>query len=282
MKNIKTALEEFTEQQRDGRELLPSLGGNVDEFLMQSANRHKGNLDAADGIHCPKCNDDGFIINSFTNGTPNVKVCECRSKRAVVEKMNKSGLGDALQRCRFDNYMTHLPWQKSILAKAEQFVADKPLKWFIICGNSGSGKTHICAAISKALIENDNMNLRYICWYEDVKRLKGESKDDARAYEKHIAEIKTAQALYIDDFLKTGSNQPPTAADVGIAFDIINHRYMNHLVTIVSSERSIQDILTIDESLGSRIYEKTAQYGYCIDIPKGQGKNHRLITNREV
>ena len=82
--------------------------------------------------------------------------------------------------------------------------------------------------------------------------------------------------LYIDDLFKTGYAQDPSAADVGIAFDIFNHRYINDMITIISSERGIEDINDIDAAIGGRIYEKTEPNGYYIGIQKDINKNYRI------
>jgi DNA replication protein DnaC len=48
-----------------------------------------------------------------------------------------------------------------------------------------------------------------------------------------------------------------TPADVNLAFEILNYRYVNRrLVTILSSEKTIEEILDIDEAVGSRIFER--------------------------
>ena len=76
---------------------------------------------------------------------------------------------------------------------------------------------------------------------------------------------KTVEVLYIDDLFKTEQGRNPTTADVNIAFEILNYRYRNpELITIISSERTIQDIVKIDEAVGSRIFEKSRNC--CINI----------------
>ena len=81
--------------------------------------------------------------------------------------------------------------------------------------------------------------------------------------------------LYIDDFFKVKRGEQPTAADVNIAFEIINFRYNDFdKITVFSSEISTGDILKIDEALGSRIISRCGRFnqfvGYNID------KNYRL------
>ena len=66
------------------------------------------------------------------------------------------------------------------------------------------------------------------------------------------------KVLYIDDMYKTGKGQQPTVGDVNLAFEIINARYNDTgKVTIISSERTVEEMLDIDEAVGSRIYERS-------------------------
>ena len=76
--------------------------------------------------------------------------------------------------------------------------------------------------------------------------------------------LKTIPVLYIDDFLKCKGE--PSTGDLNLAFELINGRYNNEkLRTIISTERSIENVLDFDEALGSRIYEKSK--GYCLSAP---------------
>lgn len=94
-------------------------------------------------------------------------------------------------------------------------------------------------------------------WLSDIKELKSTVND----YENHknlMKKYRETKVLYIDDFFKTGKEKDgislPTATDIQIAYDILNYRYINeNLITIISSERSIDDIFNIDEAIGGRI-----------------------------
>ena len=91
--------------------------------------------------------------------------------------------------------------------------------------------------------------------------------------------LKTVAVLYIDDFFKpsrdeSGQKRPPTAGDINIAFDILNYRYVNNLPTIISTERTIDELLDIDEAIGSRIYQRTK--GYCFSFRENRSRNYRL------
>ena len=90
--------------------------------------------------------------------------------------------------------------------------------------------------------------------------------------------FKSAQILYIDDLYKTGKaadgSSNPTGADIGLAFEIINHRYINHLPTIISTEKTAQELVEIDEATGSRILEMAE--GHIYSIGRDMKRNYRL------
>ena len=66
--------------------------------------------------------------------------------------------------------------------------------------------------------------VRYMIWTEEATKLKALKTDD-EGYEREINKWKTAEVLYIDDFLKGGV----TDADKNIAFDLLNARYINQM-----------------------------------------------------
>ena len=70
-------------------------------------------------------------------------------------------------------------------------------------------------------------------------------------------------------------SKSPSTADINIAFEILNARYQDKdLITIISSEKVIKELLTIDEAIGSRIYEMTGDY--CVQLNNNERMNMRM------
>jgi len=111
-------------------------------------------------------------------------------------------------------------------------------------------------------------------WKDESVRLKAVVTDGSE-YSQIIEPLKKVDVLYIDDFLKTERGKFPTTGDVNIAFELINHRYINKKITIFSSERDVDEIIDIDEATGSRIYERTKN-GVYLSVSKDKSKNYRL------
>lgn len=139
-------------------------------------------------------------------------------------------------------------------------------RWFYIAGRAGSGKTHICTALCKALIEQGNA-VKYMLWRDETTALKA-LVNEQEEYERRIEKLKKIQVLYIDDFFKGSA----TDADIRLAFEILNFRYNDrNLKTIISSEHTLEEIISLDEALGSRIYERSR--GFVLKSPE---RNFRL------
>ena len=93
---------------------------------------------------------------------------------------------------------------------------------------------------------------------------------DEEYYQRMISKYQTCEVLLIDDLFKGRVNE----SDVNIIFEIINYRYLNYLPIIVSSEFTIEKLLTFDEGVGSRIYEICKDY--VVEIKKDMRNNYRL------
>ena len=106
-------------------------------------------------------------------------------------------------------------------------------------------------------------------WVSKVREIKEAIKNDY--YSEEIIKYKTCDVLYIDDLFK---GREVSDADIKIAFDILNSRYIdNKKITIISSELTLQELYEIDEACASRITERAR--GYIFNIGKERSKNFR-------
>lgn len=257
-----------------------------------SYNASTGNLNEEDGYDCPNCKNKGYIAyvryyEQFGYYYESYANCECLKVRKMIKRLERSGLKNIIRDYTFKRYEATDEWQTKLKQAAMQFVKDEDHNWFFIGGMSGCGKTHLCTAIAGYYLKHDK-EVRYMLWRDEVVSLKA-NVNNAEEYAHAIKELKETPVLYIDDLFKTGKDketgrpQMPTAADVNIAFEVINYRYNNpQLVTIISSERTIMDLVDIDEALAGRIAEKTLQFGYGFNIKHDPKKNHRLKGYAEM
>ena len=224
---------------------------------------------------CTKCNDKGYYPY-YIEGSPDIygiRKCNCSSRLEAEAKLKRSGLSVLIENCTFERFICGEDWQRNIKTKALQFSRDFDSKWFYIGGASGSGKTHICTAIAGKVLKQ-NVELKYMLWRENVSKIIFGRMD----YEKRqeiVEHLKRVPVLYIDDLYKHRSGEPPTNPEFDLCFDILNHRYINKLTTIISSEFTRDELYAIDEALCTRMDAMTGEI-YSISINKSPDRNYRL------
>lgn len=252
---------------------------NKCEYLCKVENEKAGNLNEYDGYNCSICKNKGFsFVPELYLGSYNEKqvLCKCARIRKTIRALKRSGLADVVHDYTFEKYIVSDQWQQSILDKAKSYLNNCENNWFFFGGTTGSGKTHICTAISISLLKQGK-EVKYMLWRDDASRLKSMVND--AEYSNEINIYKTVDVLYIDDLFKTGKaenqgKQRPTQGDINLAFEIINSRAIQKKITIISSECTMPDLIDIDEAIAGRIKQKSGDY--CINIAPDRSKNYRL------
>lgn len=220
---------------------------------------------------CSLCKNRGYTME-MRCGTLVYRKCVCEIKRVNARRLEKSGLADFVNEKTFDAYETPDAWQKNAKKLALDYLRNPEGRWFVAAGTVGSGKTHLCTAICGEMMKAGR-EVKYMLWVDEVGRLTA-TVNDTGEYNRLINPLKTVEVLYIDDFWKAEEGKTPTTGEIKRAFEILNARYINRrLITIISSEMSIQRMLDVDEAVGSRIYERS-KHGTLLNI-EGD-KNWRL------
>jgi DNA replication protein DnaC len=192
--------------------------------------------------------------------------------RRTLRIIEKSGLKDLLGRYTLDSYETPEEWQQKVKETAVEYLNNPSGRWFAALGAVGSGKTHICTAICGELIKRGN-EVRYMRWKDDSQAIKAVT-NESEEYDRLVHPLQAVRVLYIDDLWKTKRGELPTTADVDLAFKILNARYNNReLITLISSEWTVHELIDIDEAVGSRVFERSK--GFCTNLA-GKDKNWRL------
>lgn len=253
-----------------------------------SYNRKEGDLNQYDGYDCPKCKNKGWIADiqySFGYWSEVHRPCSCQKIRQTIRRLERSGLKNIVKEYTFDKFEALEPWQQAIKKAAVRFCQDDEHNTFFIGGQSGAGKTHICTAIAVKYIKRGK-EVRYMLWRDEIDRIKAVVNDSDK-YDALMKELKEADVLYIDDLFKDGQEdgryKAPSPADVKRAFEIINYRYINpHLVTIISSERTLSELNEIDEAIAGRIAERAKNAGYCLNLKRDKSRNYRMKGMNEI
>jgi DNA replication protein DnaC len=222
---------------------------------------------------CNECRDTGYIITPQEHSQPLMTPCKCIESDKVKKFWRNSGINtDNLEKSfkNFETWSTKSTEMKdtatNYFLRFEKIKASR-INSILLCGNPGSGKTHIALALANNLLKK-NIRVIYMPYRDIVTSLK-QNMIDEEYYKKTLSRYQTCDVLLLDDLYKGKVND----SDINIMFELINYRYLNQLPIIVSTEFTIEKLLSFDEAIGSRIYEMSK--GYTVEI-SGTENNYRL------
>jgi DNA replication protein DnaC len=220
------------------------------------------------GVDCPTCHNKGlvaFVHPESENFT--IRPCKCYRVRQTVKRLQRCGVWKQAQRYQLKSFRTNTPSQKAMKSITEDFIADPKGHWLLLCGQSGAGKTHLCTAAFVSLTYQLGLSGEYFLWNRDGRRLKASVMEDPE----HLWDrYRKAELLYIDDLFQGARSE----ADRRMAFELLDYRYNNDLITILSSELTFEGLLALDEAIAGRIREKCGPY--LVNIDPGKQKNYRF------
>lgn len=241
----------------------------MDKNLLKRAEKLMAGMKVVeDNYDCAKCRDLGYVFEK--DGDYEIAVpCDCLAKKQVFEKLAKCGLSDAFKEKTFANYTCDNKHQAKaklqVLKFCNEFSENKDS--LILSGRPGTGKTHLGIAAMLSLI-NDNITCKYVEYNNMIVSLKQSILDE----ENHMREMEkylSPSVLFIDDFLKGKT----TSTDLSYIYRIVNTRYLKQKPMIISTEKSVGEILDFDEAVGSRILEMAGENVVYFDE---NSENHRL------
>ena len=256
-------------------------GESLEHLKARNYNAQEGHLNERDGYNCPLCRNRGKTLELVErDGTEKAVFfeCQCMHIRQTMQRMQRSGRADVIKKLTFNKFTVKNDFQKLLKESAQAYVKAGN-GWFFVGGQSGCGKSHIGTAIFREFLLSGKP-AQYMAWREDAARLKKLLGQDNMSYCEEMDKLKTTTVLYIDDLFKTGKTdgnqmQRPTSADINLAFEILNFR-ANHpeLLTIISTECTMQQLIEIDEAIAGRIAENARPYVFSISPDRS--KNYRL------
>lgn len=125
-------------------------------------------------------------------------------------------------------------------------------------GQPGSGKTHLMTALSNSFMSKKQVAVHYFPYVEGFNDL----KDNFDLLERKIDRMKHADILFIDDLFKPAKGEPrATPFQMEQMYGVINYRYLNHKPVLVSTELNLDELVSLDEALGTRLIEMSKQRG---------------------
>ena len=232
--------------------------------MISMKNQVKKNLEKSDSsmdnddnkYKCKKCKDVTYILTD-KGAVP----CSCKELREAERILSKSGISKEFANKTFDNFdysrnvqiLNAYNMAREYVKNFEE-IKDSRKNSIIFMGSVGGGKSHLSFAIANALMK-EGVGVIYMGYRESIMKIK-QNVMNMDEYEKIMSRYKKCKVLLIDDLFKGNI----TLSDINIMFELINHRYFNKLPVIVSTELSIENLVNIDEALGSRLIEMSKDF----------------------
>jgi DNA replication protein DnaC len=137
--------------------------------------------------------------------------------------------------------------------------AEQPDGWLVLAGETGTGKTHLAAAVAHQQREAGRPHM-----FVEVPDLLDRLRDEARggrqrAASEYVERLRSARFLVLDD-LGLLSDTPWAEEKV---FQILNHRYNAKLPTVITVHPSDE----LPAALRSRLYDDKVSLFVEIDAP---------------
>jgi len=201
---------------------------------------------------CPICGGIGYLRRELPINHPDfgkIVPCSCRSEaitQSARSRLFRMSSLEALNELRFDNFekrgrvgLGQLQGDsiENGFNQALNFAQNRE-GWLLLMGRYGCGKTHLAAAIANHVIEEDISTIFLtVPDLLDWLRYAYSSSGMEISFEERFEEIREIPLLILDDF----GTQNATAWAQEKIFQIMNHRYVNHLPTVVTSNNPITD-----------------------------------------
>ena len=199
---------------------------------------------------CPICHGAGFVIRRTVDSDPEsgaIAACQCRVKRFenAGKAARTSGANlNGYEHMTFESFIVEgrgqlREEQRTNLAYARDCAlkfAEAPCDWLLYTGRYGTGKTHLAAAIANyALSHGREVIFQPVPDLLDRLRMGYGNTEDS--YEDRFDRYRTVPLLILDDL---GAQSPTPWAEEKL-YQIINHRYVNKLPTVVTSNVNMRD-----------------------------------------
>ena len=242
--------------------MTKKIGENISrENTAISSNTERNNSSLDADPNCPFCGGVGYVRLDLPAGDPNfgkLQLCTCRKKnadRSASERLYRLSNLQAFKDMTFESFspqgrlgLADQQVNSLTLAfnQAQQYARD--LKgWVLLMGGYGCGKTHLAAAIANHAVSYGVPTL-FLTVPDLLDWLRFSYGSEDTSFEDRFNEIRNIRLLVLDD-LGT-QNATPWAGEK--LYQIINHRYINKLSTVLTTNL---ELMELDGRIRSRLQD---------------------------
>lgn len=172
----------------------------------------------------------------------------------LLNRLRRTGNLEAFRDKAFDNFTIndmHKPNEREsllfALMSAQRFAQNMD-GWLLLEGTYGSGKTHLAAAVANARLGKGD-HVLFITAPDLLDHLRSAYAPNSESgYDDLFDRVRNVSLLILDDL---GVENPSPWAQEKL-FQLLNHRYTNHLATIITTNN---DVDRLDPRIRSRLLD---------------------------
>lgn len=219
---------------------------------------------------CPICRGAGVVHPLGENGQPQynqVVPCECSRERVLRERyehmLKYCQLPAGIANWTFESFDASGPLQEAYDLALQLAEERGGIKWLVMVGSVDVGKTHLAVAICRRWLARGKP-ARYVLVPQMLDELRW-SYDREGGYEQMMKFMLGVPLLVLDDL----GTQRPTEWGGEKLMQIIDHRYVNEMPLVITTNRSLDALPgDVECRIGSRILRAEFAMVVSIDAPE--------------
>ncbi|NDJ86221.1 MAG: ATP-binding protein [Chloroflexi bacterium] len=222
---------------------------------------------------CPICGGMGYVTRDVPINHPDFgKAFACVCQRDQIAERRRNHLQrisnmSAYRQFRFDTFQTTIHGlaadQNAMLGyiyDLVSFYAQQPDGWLLLQGGYGSGKTHLAAAVGNYQLDQGH-EVVFVTVPDLLDHLRVSYSAGAEvSYDDLFMRVRSTPFLILDDL----GTESPTAWAGEKLFQLLNHRYVHRLPTVVTTNRAIE---RMDERIRSRLLDENLTRIVHMNLP---------------